>query len=345
MAALSYQQPDLILSKGGSAATDRQIRDLQRDLRQLGYLRSGIDGQFGDGTEHAVKALQHDLLNNNGSGNDGSAPVSIRAHNRGRVTAVTGAVDQALVGCISDLLDDAACPRLPSAPDPVAANRQVAAKIAAMPPTVVPIPFLLGILQQESGLKHFNQPAGDDEDVYITIGLDTNAPEKYIITSRGYGAGQYTLFHHPPTPAEVNDFMLDPVKNVQKAIAELKNKFDHFVNGASPDAQADDRLAEQGTGPLRTCKYTPGDARYMTDCKQCLLNAGTTDIQSGTTPVYVGATLTYEPTQYYGTASYPKVPVRANIGCDWPYAVRRYNGSGINSYHYQVRVLLHMLGR
>jgi hypothetical protein len=33
------------------------------------------------------------------------------------------------------------------------------------------------------------------------------------------------------------------------------------------------------------------------------------------------------------------VPDRAKLGCDWPYAVRRYNGSGVNSYHYQYQVL------
>ena len=37
--------------------------------------------------------------------------------------------------------------------------------------------------------------------------------------------------------------------------------------------------------------------------------------------------------------SYDAVPVRAKIGCDWPYAVRRYNGSGVNSYHYQTRIM------
>jgi hypothetical protein len=33
------------------------------------------------------------------------------------------------------------------------------------------------------------------------------------------------------------------------------------------------------------------------------------------------------------------VPDRAALGCDWPYAVRRYNGSGVDSYHYQFQVL------
>jgi len=32
-----------------------------------------------------------------------------------------------------------------------------------------------------------------------------------------------------------------------------------------------------------------------------------------------------------------------NIPCDWPYAVRRYNGSGLNSYHYQAKILLNVL--
>ncbi len=64
MAALEYRQDGLVLNKGGEGATDRQIRDLQRDLRRLGYLGSGIDGAFGAGTERAVKALQHDLLTN-----------------------------------------------------------------------------------------------------------------------------------------------------------------------------------------------------------------------------------------------------------------------------------------
>jgi hypothetical protein len=27
----------------------------------------------------------------------------------------------------------------------------------------------------------------------------------------------------------------------------------------------------------------------------------------------------------------------------WPYAVRRYNGAGVNSYHYQAQVLLRVL--
>ena len=76
----------------------------------------------------------------------------------------------------------------------------------------------MGILQQESGLKHYHEPRGADEDTFINVGLDINAGKKYIITSRGYGAGQYTLFHHPPRREEIKDFMLDVEKNLQKAM-------------------------------------------------------------------------------------------------------------------------------
>ncbi len=94
MPPLSYQQPSLVVRRHGTGASDAQIRDLQRHLRALGYLWRGIDGAFGGGTEGAVKGLQHDLLHNDGGGNDGQAPVSVLEYNRGRVVDVAGAVDE-----------------------------------------------------------------------------------------------------------------------------------------------------------------------------------------------------------------------------------------------------------
>ena len=44
---LSYQQAGLVLKRPGTGASDSQIRDLQRHLRALGYLRRGIDGASG----------------------------------------------------------------------------------------------------------------------------------------------------------------------------------------------------------------------------------------------------------------------------------------------------------
>jgi hypothetical protein len=337
----NYKKRGLIIKRGWSRATKRQIRDLQKDLRCLGYLKSGIDGIFGRGTERAVKSLQHDLLYNDGKStkNDGDAPVSVLDYNRGRIVDVTGVLDQGLAGCISDMLSDPDFQKLPRADDPVEENKKIVTTIKELSSKEAPIPFLTAILKQESGLKHFNEPGKNDEDTFITIGLDTNSDLKHIITSRGYGAGQYTLFHHPPRKEEVEEFMLDVKKNLQKAIKELREKFDHFVNGNTSGTTADDRIAEYGRGPLRLCKYPLDDPRYMKDCKRCMIDAGQQDIKEGVTPFYKGSRHTFKPTQYYKKASYNSIPIRKNVECDWPYAVRRYNGSGINSYHYQARVL------
>jgi len=345
MANLSYRQAGLVLAKPGGAATGPQIRDLQRDLRQLGYLRQGVDGSFGSGTERAIRALQRDLLENDGSSrsDDGAAPVRMVDYNRGRVTEVNGVCDQALVECVSDLLDDASVPKLPRTDNPVEENQKIAGEIAALPARDVPVPFLVAILKQESGLKHFHEPGHGDEDSYITVGLDAKAPEEHVILSRGYGAGQYTLFHHPPRPEEVSGFMLDVAGNVRRAVTELREKFDTFVNGHTGDTRSDDRIAEAGSGPLRPCKYTTGDPRYLTDCKNCAIQAGTQEIRAGVTPLYPGSATTFQPSSFHQETTYTGVPVRGSIGCDWPYAVRRYNGSGMDSYHYQVQVLTRLL--
>ncbi|MCH7667224.1 MAG: peptidoglycan-binding protein [Acidobacteria bacterium] len=338
MPRLSYRQPGLILERGGTDATLEQVRDLQRDLRSLGYLRSGLDGKFGPGTQRAVKALQHDLLAK--MDKERGAAVDLMDYNQGRVALVNGVCNRSLANCISDMLDDPEYPDLPKAEDPRAENRLLADEIAALESDQAPVPFIAAILKQESGLRHFHEPRGDDRDTYITIGLDTNAGEKHMITSRGYGAGQYTLFHHPATAVEVADFMLDIGKNLSKAFAELREKFDRFVNGATNGTRADDRRVEIGSGPLRLCKFEPDDPRHLRDCVRCLEDAGSRDITEGVTRLHAGTQHRYVPTQYYRKSSYAGVPRREKIGCDWPYAVRRYNGSGVNSYHYQTRVLL-----
>jgi len=345
MAGRSYRKRGLALRRGGLGVSDEPIRDLQRDLRQLGYLRKGIDGKFGPGTELAVRALQWDLLHNDGrsNGGDGNAPVRVLDFNRGRVVGVSGTADQGLAGCIADMLVDPDFFVLPKAENPRAENGRILTVMKELSSAQMPIPYIMGILKQESGLKHFNEPSRNDEDTYITVGIDTNASEKYIITSRGYGVGQYTLFHHPPRKEEIDDFMLDVEKNLQKAMRELKEKFDQFVIGTTSGTRADDRLAEYGDGPLRFCKYKRDDPRYLKDCRECMANAGQMDIRDGLTPLYKGSTFRFVPTEYYRTADYDSVPIRKNVPCDWPYAVRRYNGAGINSYHYQVNVLKNVL--
>jgi len=50
-------------------------------------------------------------------------------------------------------------------------------------------------------------------------------------------------------------------------------------------------------------------------------------------------TETPRPTRYHPDTTYTAVPDRTKLGCDWPYALRRYNGGGVNSYHYQYEAL------
>jgi peptidoglycan hydrolase-like protein with peptidoglycan-binding domain len=341
MPDLSYAQGGLTLSL--SETPSPLVRDLQRDLRLLGYHKGGIDGVFGGGTAKSVRALQYDLLSNTGtsSNGDGSAPVAVAGYNRGRVVTVSGVLDQNLAACISDMLDDAAFPKLPFSNSPLADNQLALQAVASMAGSQVPFPFLYGILMQESGCQHFQVPSGSNLDNFVTVGCDTNDKANPArITSRGFGIGQYTLFHHPPTPDEVSRFISDPVGNVKQGVAELRGKFDRFVIG--PDSRADDRIHEAGSGPLRLCKFDSADPLYLRDCVNCLHQAGTQNIAAGQTPVYDGSPDTYQATQYH-KGSYANVPIRKNIPCDWPYAVRRYNGSGPNSYDYQAELLLKVL--
>lgn len=318
------------------------VRDLQRHLRALGYLRAGIDGDFGGGTERAVEALQYDLMNNNGADEQGgsSAPVRITDYNKGRIAGASGVADVDTAACIRDLLSDTQVPLLPFADDPAAANARALETVENLDETQGPIPFLLPLLAQESRSRHFAVPGAGDEDTYITVGMDMNdAAVPARITSRGYGVGQHTLFHHPPLQDEVDRYMLDPAGNVTEAMAHLREKFDDFIVNASASARSDDRIQEIGSGPLRLCKYEDDDPRYMKDCTACMAQAGTTDIISGETPYYAGSSGIYQPTKYHNHDRMDNVPVRAQVGCDWPYAVRRYNGSGINSYWYQSEML------
>lgn len=341
----SYQVPGLTMSVG-QAAPREAVLDLQRDLRALGYLRAGIDGGYGQGTAAAVAALQYDLMHNDGSSHagDGSAPVAIRDFNGAagtpKVQVANGVFDQSVAACLAALCSDARIPALPFAQDPSGENARAMAAVRASRSGQSPVPFILAIVKQESGGQHFQLPTRSSQDSFITVGLDRNnkaAPEQ--ITSRGFGLGQYTLFHHPPRPDEVSDFMLDPVRNVERAENELRAKFDQFVCG--PADTADDRKAEHPLLSLRLCRYAASDARYMSDCANCARAVRKLTIAAGT-PFYAGASGSYAVTQYYSTLPYQNVPDRAEFLCDWPYAVRRYNGSGVNSFHYQTRVLLNL---
>jgi peptidoglycan hydrolase-like protein with peptidoglycan-binding domain len=343
--ALSYRNAAL----GHAADPDPAlVRALQTDLRALGYLGHTIDGQFGAGTQRAVRRLQHDLLHNTGAstgastGDDGRAPLAMTDCNRG-VTGITGMVDPALADSMEALLNEPDFPRLPHSNDPAAANRLLLATLVATASAVAPTPYLLAIFLQESRCRHYAVPdTNQDTDSYITIGLDSPPDTPDQVTSRGYGIGQYTLFHHPPRAAEVAALMDDPLRNANAAFTLLRSKFDHFLVGRTADTRADDRDAEHPLLDLRQCRYGPGDPRFLLACRDCAREARKIDIVPET-PLHRQSTETYGQASAYRDPHYTGVPDRADFKCDWPYAVRRYNGSGANSYNYQARVLLALL--
>jgi hypothetical protein len=335
MANQSYAVDGLVLEPSGQFS--QQVQDFQRDLRALGYVAGPIDGVFGGGTTKAVAALTYDLLHNSGNGSDGNAPVKMTDYNQG---GLTGQADQALVACMAAMLDDANFPKLPNSGDPAGDNQAALTAVRSMQNLTVPLPFLLAIMQQESGLHQYQVPTHGNIDNFVTIGLDRNdSANPSRITSRGYGIGQYTLFHHPPTADEVQTFILDPVKNVGTTIKELLGKYQNWVTG--PTDTSDDRIAEFLRVPLVPCKYDSGDPKFLTDCVNCAKNAPAVTITSGSTPFFNGAPAgsMYQQTQYH-VGTYSNVPQRDKIGCDWPYAVRRFNGGGVNSYDYQAEFLL-----
>lgn len=339
--ALSYRDAAL----GATANPDPAlVRALQTELRALGYLRGTIDGRFGPATQLAVRRLQHDLLHNTGAStaHDGRAPIAMTGYNRG-VASVTGVVDSALADSVEALLKEPDFPRLPRSDDPAGANRSLLATLATTASSVAPTPYLLAIFMQESHSRHYAvADALGDTDGYVTIGLDSNPDNPDQVNSRGYGIGQYTLFHHPPRAAEAAAFMADPLRNANAAFAELRRKFDGFLVGSTAETRADDRDSEHPLLALRQCRYGPGDPRFLLACRNCAREARKLDIVPDT-PVYQQSTETYGQASAYSDPHYTGVPDRADFKCDWPYAVRRYNGSGPNSYNYQARVLLALL--
>jgi hypothetical protein len=333
-----YNEPGIRLTRG-RAGKRPAVLALQTDLRRLGYLRGGIDGDFGPATELAVRAAQTDLLTNDGRGPDGSAPIVMTSFNHGRVRDVDGTVDSDFAQCLEDLINDDRVTKLPRSEDPGRDNQRAVDALRAIDTKTVPLPFLLAVLRQETGLRHFQVPTDSNWDDYIVVGLDRNdGRHPARITSRGYGIGQFTLFHHPPTSDEVAALMLDPVKNVEHAIRALREKFDRFILGPTAKMTADDRAAEIGRDALRACRYDPADARFQRACRQCAAAASRTTLAIDT-PLFPGSNDRWHPTQYHPEKRCDDLPDRKAFGCDWPYAVRRYNGSGADSYHYQAEVL------
>lgn len=326
IAASARRGPTLAM---GAGADPRLVQALQCDLGDLGYFTGDADGRFAAPTRDAVIALQLDLLAGTGV---------VTGFNRGRVGTADGIVDDGLVDCIAELIAAPGVAKLPRAADPQAANIQARAAIALAPAGGVPAAFLLALLDL-SGLEHF-RPGGLIR-LVLERGDDT-APQRVI--ARRYGIGGYRLDHHPPATAEVAAVIVDPVGNAGQAAAALRAAFDALPVRRRPRGVpgSDDRDAEHPLIDLRPCRYPPQDARYLRDCRACAAAVGTVDVTAGAA-VYYQAALTYLPTAAWPIADRAGVPQRAEFLCDWPYAIRRAAGGGIDSYHAQAAMLQGLL--
>ena len=87
--------------------------------------------------------------------------------------------------------------------------------------------------------------------------------------------------------------------------------------------------------PGGTTSVTSGRAGSVSSVMN---DASAVNIVSGTTRYFEGSSHVFKQTQYHKHDRLDGVPARAEVGCDWPYAVRRYNGSGVNSFWYQAEL-------
>jgi Putative peptidoglycan binding domain len=172
---------------------------------------------------------------------------------------------------------------------------------------------------------------------YLRIGIDGWFGP---VTERAVRALQFDLLYagrhgnDGDAPVAIRTFNRGRVAAVTGVVGE---RLAACIEDMTSGTQADDRLSKIGWGALRTCRYSQPDPRYLTDCARCAAER-LVDI-GPSTPLYPGTTATLHPTPYHPETAYSGVPERSRFGCDWPYAVRRYNGSGVNSYHYQYQVL------
>ena len=294
------------------------MKALQQDLRRLGYLKSGIDGQFGEGSDkrRPVAAALACLPTPSPTAATVMRPQPLKAFNRGRVASVTGVCDQGLVVCIEDMLADHRLPTLPRSDDPARANRDAFAALQTLVGLRVPRPFLLAILLQESDGQHFRTPTGANADDFIVVGLDRNDqghPRPHHLARVRHRAVHRCGSTTPPRADEVASFMLDPVRQrpaggrrAEREIRDLRQRTNAGATGGRSAGRG-------GSGALRRCRYGPDDARYMLDCVRCAaesrVNIGTT------TPLHPKTTETLQPTPAPTPEieSYRNVPDRAKL--------------------------------
>jgi len=282
-----------------------------------------VQDRFNSKLSSAVKSLKWELINN-------------RSLSRfGNYSAVNDTVTNALVVTMESMVQDPEIGVVYGTKDYEGANSKVELRIKGFSSEEFPQPLMGAILYEETGLRWF-RPDG-----YPTIGLDFNDksnPER--ITSRGFFVSQRTLFKYPVDQSRI-DSMDSLDEDLNFFSRHLENKYKKYIVSSKPSVRDDLRLESFSKSELRGCKYSPDDSKYMIDCKNCVEGLKRRDYPLGVR-LAKGSSWKLRKTRYHKRDGYKNMPDFKEFPCDYLFAIRRYNGGGINSFHYLMQVLEHL---
>lgn len=306
---------------------ETQTQDMIKLLREFMFLKEIKSSTVQDLETRAVKSLQHEILSND----------SLKKFNQGRVTAVDGESSLGILAVLQDMSKSPSLARLSPALNPSKGNQAMKERLSGYLNSKFPTPLVMAVLTQETNLKWYRK------DGYPLVGLDYNSDEDYIITSRGLFYSQRTIFSYPISKKEF-DSMNDLESDMEFFFDHIFGKYQNFVVSSSAKARDDLRYSvpEFKDLDLRGCKYEESDSKYMKDCKACLKECPSKDYLMGDSLLGNGRWI-IKPTHYHRIQDYEGFPDFHHFPCDYVFTIRRYNGSGINSFHYLMRVLAHLL--
>lgn len=274
--------------------------------------------------KRGIKSLQFELLYN---------PELSKINYTGKLD---GERTHVLREALKKMWDCSDIPRITKVDNPSEANSKIREIIENKLKSSFPKPLVLAVLEQESNLMWYRK------DGYPTIGLDyNNKVQPYVITSRGLFLSQRTVFDYPFKQEQLNQY--DSVEVDLNFVVDLLNlKYDKFIVSKDPKTNDDLRSSSFGSEDLRGCKYETSDSRYKSDCKNCVWSGDLRDYKKDRSVLGDKKQWVLKSSQYHKIKQYLQFPDYSKFPCDYLFSIRRYNGSGINSFHYLMRVLKHL---
>ncbi len=285
-----------------------------------------VSENLDDKVKLAVKSVKHDLVN---------TPFLESNFNNGKISSVDDRIDLAFVSILEDMRNDSRVGVVYRVGGFDRENSLIRGSLDSFNTEYFPVPLSKAILYEETGLKWYRK------DGYPTVGLDYNDKKiSHRITSRGLFLSQRTFFSYPIQQSELDGFnSLDT--DMRFFSSHLRSKYNNFVVSNKVASRDDLRHFSFGGSKLRGCKYDSSDARYMKDCKNCVFSLNKRTYVEGDR-LAKGSGWKFRKTKYHRRDVYKSMPDFKEFPCDYLFAIRRYNGGGINSFHYLMQVLEHL---